>query len=241
MEERYGFYPKNEWAPLQKMFSGECPHCHKAFTGPITRVSLGTDSDGDWAVSGTFCPTPDCRRFVLHLEEGEVSALIGGRGPPEVRFTPSKSRLIRPAFVLPGPIPKDTPTEIKKDYIEASMVLACSTNASAALSRRCLQHILRKRSAKDVNNFKEGRLFDEIEQVITSKTLPSTINNELDAVRVVGNLAAHPTQDDMTGLIVPVDPKEAKLALRVIDKLLDYYYVQEPDSAKTIADLNKKS
>lgn len=218
--------------------SNKCPHCHNMFTGDKIGSYVGEDADGNWAVSGMLCPTQTCKRFILSLERGEPQYY--GSGGAIESFEPSESRIIRPEVVLPGPIPKDTPAEIAQDYKEASMVLTFSTNASAALSRRCLQHILRRRSAKDLANFKEGKLFDEIEQVINSKTLSSPINNELHAVRVVGNLAAHPTQDGMTGLIVPVDPEEAKLTLRVIDKLLDYYYVQEPESAKIIADLNKK-
>jgi Domain of unknown function (DUF4145) len=216
-----------------------CPHCHNAFTGTKMGSYVGEDADGNWAVTGMLCPTQTCRRFILSLERGKPRYY--GNSPRIESFEPFEPKLIRPEVILPGPIPDDTPAEIASDYKEASMVLAFSTNASAALSRRCLQHILRKRSAEDVEDFKEGRLFDEIEQVVNSKTLPSTINKELHAVRVVGNLAAHPTQDTMTGLIVPVDPKEAKLTLRVIDKLLDYYYVQIPDSTQTIKDLKKKS
>lgn len=220
--------------------SDKCPHCHNAFTGDKNGLYVGEDADGKWAVRGMLCPTQTCRRFILFLEMGEPKYYDFGGGAVE-SFEPSESRLIRPEVALPGPVPKGTPTEIADDYKEASMVLPFSTNASAALGRRCLQHILRKRSAKDVQKFKEGRLYDEIEQVITSKTLPSPITDELHAVRVAGNLAAHPTQDDMTGLIVPVDPNEAQLTLRVIDRLLDYYYVQVPDSAKTIAELAKKN
>lgn len=121
------------------------------------------------------------------------------------------------------------------------MVLALSPAASAALSRRCLQNIIREVSAKDIKNFKQGSLKREINQVIKSKTiLNANLIEMLHAVRMVGNFAAHPNKSKNTGLLMPVEPNEAEFNLKVIDKLLFYYFVQSPQEKKILDDIKKK-
>lgn len=238
------FKPYFKLEPLNlktQMVDIECPHCHRALHDQEKTVYLGKDADAGWAVSGILCPRPECKRFALYLKNGEEGLLVGADEPPETIFTPSESRLIRPETILPNPIPADTPEEIKKDYIEATRVLAISPNASAALSRRCLQNILRERAAQDIKGFKQGQLNQEINQVIKSKTiLSSNLNEMLHRVRIVGNFAAHPNKSKSTGLIMPVEPNEAEFNLQVIDKLLFYYYVQLPEDQKILDAIDKK-
>jgi hypothetical protein len=56
---------------------------------------------------------------------------------------------------------------------------------------------------------KHQDLFNEIQEVINRNTLPSHIAEGLDAVRNIGNFAAHPMKGQSTGDIVPVEPGEA--------------------------------
>jgi len=224
-----------------KKIDFDCPHCHKAFYDIERTIYLGKDADGEWAVSGILCPRHECNRFSLHLNKGKTGLLVGSGLPSEMTFKPSESRLIRPETILLNTIPPDTPEEIKKDYIEATMVLAFSPNASGALSRRCLQNILREKAAQEIKGFKQGNLNNEIDQVINSKTiLHTTLNEMLHRVRIVGNFAAHPNKSKLTGLIMPVDPDEAEFNLQVIDKLLFYYYVEVPSNQKILDDIDKK-
>ncbi|MFX0066817.1 MAG: DUF4145 domain-containing protein, partial [Candidatus Hermodarchaeota archaeon] len=97
------------------------------------------------------------------------------------------------------PCPKEVPPNIAEDYTEACLVLPDSPKASAALSRRCLQNILRE-AAK----VKPANLYDEIQEVLDSKTLPNYIAESIDAVRNIGNFAAHPNKSTSTGEILPV-------------------------------------
>jgi hypothetical protein len=124
---------------------------------------------------------------------------------------------------------------IVDDYNEACLVLSDSPKASAALSRRCLQTVLRESAG-----VKRGELIDEIKQVVDSKALPSTTADNLDAVRVIGNFAAHPIKSKNTGEIVEVEPHEAEWNLEVLESLFDFYYVL-PARTKAKKDaLNKK-
>jgi hypothetical protein len=119
----------------------------------------------------------------------------------------------------------EVPAHIAEDYHEACAVLKHSPKASAALSRRCLQAVLRE------NGFAQKDLAPAIQAALDSKTLSSAIADNLDAIRNIGNFAAHPMKDSNTGQILPVEPHEAGWNLDVLEELFDFYYVQ-PEKAK---------
>jgi hypothetical protein len=143
--------------------------------------------------------------------------------------------MVWPKGISRAPIPPEVPPEIMEDYKEACLVLGDSTKASTALSRRCLQNLLRQAAG-----VKHGNLNDEIQQVIDSRKLPTTIAENIDAVRHIGNFGTHPIKSTSTGEIVPVQPDEAEWNLDVLESLFDFYFVQ-PARAKVKRDaLNKK-
>ena len=75
-------------------------------------------------------------------------------------------------------VPPEVTDSYKADFVEACAVLPYSPKASAALSRRCLQAILRDKAGTKAKD-----LYDQIEEVITSGKLPSHISDDLHAVR----------------------------------------------------------
>lgn len=131
------------------------------------------------------------------------------------------------------------PTEVgdpyRKDFVEACAVLPLSGAASAALSRRCLQSILRDKAGT-----KNRDLYDQIEEVIAAGHLPSHIAEGLHAVRNIGNFAVHPMKSTSSGTILDVEPGEAEWNLDVIESLFDLYFVQPALAAKRKDELNKK-
>ena len=87
---------------------------------------------------------------------------------------------------------------------------------------------------------KPGDLSKEIDQVLDSRKLPTEVAENIDAVRNIGNFAAHPSKSTSTGEVVPVEPDEAEWNLDVLESLFDFYFVQ-PARAKAKRDaLNKK-
>jgi hypothetical protein len=130
-------------------------------------------------------------------------------------------------------VPEEVPTPIAEDYIEAALVLADSPKASAALSRRCLQAVLR-----EAGHTKAKDLDDQIKEIL--QKLPSRIAEDVDAVRNVGNFAAHPSKSKNTGEIIDVEPAEAEWNLEVLELLFDYYYVQPEKNKERRASLNAK-
>jgi hypothetical protein len=133
------------------------------------------------------------------------------------------------------PCPKEVPHTIAEDYREACLVFPISFKASAALSRRCLQNILH-----DAAKIQARTLDQEIQMVINSGQLPSYIIDSIDAIRNVGNFAAHPTKSGNTGEIIDVKREEAEWNLDVLESLFDFYYVQPAKITKKRDALNAK-
>jgi hypothetical protein len=70
--------------------------------------------------------------------------------------------------------------------------------------------------------------------------LPTHLVEIIDAVRNIGNFAAHPIKSKHTGEILPVEPEEAEWNLDVIEALFDFYYIQPALTAKKRAALDAK-
>lgn len=150
-------------------------------------------------------------------------------------YEEKRTILVRPKTHSRPPCPAEVPAALRSDYEEACAVLADSAKASAALSRRCLQHLLR--SAAGV---KPGDLASEIQQVLDAQRLPTHLADSIDAVRNTGNFAAHPIKSQHSGEVVEVEPGEAEWNLDVLEGLFDFFYVQPAILKKKRAALDKK-
>jgi hypothetical protein len=200
----------------------KCPHCLVEVAPSIEWTCLGRDADGEWGVEQYLCPNLECQKRVFYLVAGEP---IWSVSRQIVSFRNIKKRiLIRPKGANRPPVPSEVLQEFPagaEDYTEACLVLPDSPKASAALSRRCLQHLLREKAG-----VKHSNLADEIQQVIDSRTLPSLLAESIDAIRNIGNFAAHPIKSEKSGEIVAVEPGEAEWNLDVLEGLFDFYFVQ---------------
>ncbi|RIV68773.1 DUF4145 domain-containing protein [Flagellimonas aequoris] len=202
-------------------FNWTCPYCG-------TKTTVNTDkhkkvedlftinnAEGnrkfyhEWIV----CPNDECGRINLRAELFDTSLNINtGRWV--------LGEKLKEWNLLPNSFAKSFPDYIPKplidDYEEACAILELSPKASATLSRRCLQGIIR-----DFWKIKKGRLVDEI-NALEDKIDPITWKS-IDAVRKVGNIGAHMEKD--INLIIEVDPKEAKLLIELIEMLFEEWYI----------------
>jgi hypothetical protein len=87
---------------------------------------------------------------------------------------------------------------------------------------------------------KPGNLADEIQQVIDAGKLPSSLMESIDAIRNIGNFAAHPMKSQKSGEILPVEPGEADWNLDVLESLFDFYFVHPEVIRKKREALNNK-
>ncbi len=115
---------------------------------------------------------------------------------------------------------------------ESNSVLSVSPKASAALSRRLLQQILR--DEYKINPPKKD-LSLEIDEFIKRTDIPSEIKQSVDAIRNIGNFAAHPLKYQSTGEIADVEVGEADWLLDVLEALFDVAFIQ-PAIAKSRKD-----
>ena len=143
--------------------------------------------------------------------------------------------IVHPKGVARSPLSSDIPDAFASDYTEACLVHADSEKASAALSRRCLQHLLREKAG-----VKHGVLANEIQQVIDSKQLPSYLAGAIDGVRVIGNFAAHPIKSKNSGEVIDVEPGEAEWLLDTLEGLFDFYFVAPANLQKKRDALDQK-
>ena len=113
-------------------------------------------------------------------------------------------------------LPDYVPAAIVADYKEACLIAELSPKASATLSRRCLQGMIR-----DFWGVSKGRLVDEIDAI--KDKIDELAWNAIDGLRKMGNIGAHMEKD--INVIVDVDPNEAKLLIGLIETLVDDWYV----------------
>jgi hypothetical protein len=210
----------------------KCPHClenfHETFSSSSIEGNAGgqntnLDAEGRWFYFATHCPA--CKRIVINIRMTHA----GNERLVLRRFQ------VWPKGIARAPLSKDVPEQHAADYREACLVVVDSPKASAALSRRCLQHLLREQA-----KVKPAELANEIQEVLDSKTLPSYLANALDAVRNIGNFAAHPIKSKSTGEIVEVEPGEAEWLLDTLEGLFDFYFVQPAVLQRKKDALNEK-
>jgi hypothetical protein len=208
----------------------KCPHCLVEFHDNPVEINIGKDKDGDWQLVKRTCPK--CLKFVMHLRLGTLAVFTR-----ELTswINEVSNKLVYPKSYSRSPVPSEVPKKFSIDYIEACTVLDNSPKASAALSRRCLQNILR-----EIANVKKADLSKEIQETIDLGKLPSHIAESLDSIRNIGNFAAHPIKSQSSGEIFDVEPGEAEWNLNVLESLVDFYFVQPEIIKKKKAALNAK-
>jgi len=201
-------------------YSWTCPYCRQVATIISDNVSEETHDFNlknklgrlGLKTSVIVCPNSKCREFtikaVLHkLSSTQYQHSVVGAALLNWNLKPQSSA---------KPFPDYIPLAIRQDYEEACLVCDLSPKASATLSRRCLQGIIR-----DFWHISKARLIDEINE-LQSMIDPITWQ-AIDAVRSIGNIGAHMEKD--INLIIEVDPDEADLLLRLIENLLEEWYI----------------
>jgi hypothetical protein len=136
---------------------------------------------------------------------------------------------------------RGVPEHIVKDYTESCLVIADSENASAALSRRCLQNLIRH-----VTETERSALYKEINMLLDPKDpeyigpLPPILAESLHTLRKIGNIAAHPMKSGSTGEIYDVDLSEAEWSLEILETLFEYFYIVKNRLEERTRSLDKK-
>ena len=215
-------------------FNWTCPHCERAVTISSERFSadlhtLSIDNAiGRRTLRTAFivCPNPECRKFTLTAALHESQYVIAPSGASGEGLT----TLLQDWQLFPPSagkhFPAYVPQAIRDDYSEACLIRDLSPKASATLSRRCLQGMLR-----DFWNVTPGDLITEIDQV--KGKMAALTWDAIDAVRKLGNIGAHMGKD--INVIVEVDPGEAALLVSLVETLIKDWYMGREERQVSMA------
>ncbi|ROM84905.1 hypothetical protein BK652_10020 [Pseudomonas brassicacearum] len=197
-----------------------CPFCENYSTlttnnmaGSALNFTLNNKFDDQLRVivSVSVCPNQQCREVVIDAQFGRAE-MVGSYYQIGDLF---ESWALRPSSLAIS-FPEYVPEPIRQDYEEACKIKILSPKASATLSRRCLQGIIR-----DYWGVRKGTLFEEISELKDRVDLDTW--SAIDAVRKIGNIGAHMEKD--INVVLDVEPEEAQLLIGLIEMLVKDWYV----------------
>ena len=215
----------------------QCPTCglEVEITGDHEQQAMvRIDSDQQGAgrlfnLSVFACPNRLCTAMHASVAMHGLDRDPSGR----VRVT---DRPLRDWNLLPGPegrrLPAVVPEVIATEFAQASRILEISEPAAATLARRCLQALIR-----DFWNVKKGFLSDELNAI--RGQIDPEVWEAIDTVRRTGNIGKH--FEKGANLVVDVDPNEPAVLLRLIEYLVEEWYVARHRRQQRLAAIKGRS
>lgn len=221
---------------MEQPFSWTCPYCGQ----PTTITSANADQESlrlddvqqkklliSLFARAIGCPNPSCGELTLAVSafytEWNGAGYVNGEKIGEWKLLPESSA---------KPIPEYVPEAIRDAYQQAARIVELSPNASAALSRRCLQGIIR-----DFWQLPEGKrseLGAEISAI--SDRIDPALLAEIKAIRAIGDIGAH--MDKYVDVTVDVERDEARLLVTLIEMLIEQWYVERHKRAVRTKELH---
>jgi hypothetical protein len=224
----------------------ECPHCNKSIAWKPNNIAgwsdeIDNDDDDDddeynnfYTLFSEECPACHKQIIVLNIRFCRLEYNDNGHSD-YVKYEESKE-ILYPKYKQIKGVNDEVPKNYKKEFIEAYLVAQVSPKASAALSRRLLQQILQE----EFNIKSTINLSKQIEVFINLPNIPPLLSQAIDAIRNIGNFAAHPTKSETTGEIADVENGEAEWLLEILEYLFDFTFVQPKLLEERKKKLNQK-
>lgn len=191
---------RKEWNTM-KSVSIYCPHCRRHTSIAPVSIEVRDAIVGPWYVNAQWKQSNGnvwwigvcnyCHRPVLARNEGDI---------------------IWP-HPLPEPTDRNVPESIRADLDEAKQCFSVSAwRAAAVMARRAMQSAAVEKGAK------KDRLADQIAELASQGKITVDLKEWADAVRLVGNDAAHPGGN-------PVSKEDAEEVLKLAEQFLLILYV----------------
>lgn len=209
----------------------KCPHCNNGFFEDWEENEIFNTDPNNQNIGSEihYCQCPSCLQLIIKLKTGILSKgsdqFISECLDEKLVFPSTTSRRLEP----------EIPTTYASEFKESESILYLSPKASAAISRRLLQNIL-----CNEYKLKDKQLVNQIHQFISKPGVPSHLIQAIDAIRNIGNFAAHPMKNNNTGEIVEVELGEAEWLLDVLEALFDFTFIQPIKLQQNIDKLNQK-
>jgi len=209
-----------------------CPHCFVTiFNSWILLPTNQPIMANELGYSFVYMKCPACNESIVKMEWNSFN---------------KNSRLYEPLsessgwrYVLPiNPIRfklnGEIPEKYQKMFLESASILENSPDASAAISRKCLQELL-----KDYEKTNSDTLYLQIEEVVKKTNLDPSLSNLLHLLRKTGNAGVH-LKLKISGQILEVDKKDAESSLKILFQLFNFYIVDVNEREKMFNELNDK-
>lgn len=215
-----------------------CPYCQQHFTVDnncefMEIIFYNKDAKNKkkrLTAGHIVCPNEKCKKPIIDIRLDYLDLDQNGEISNE-EYICSKN-------IIPGCkikiFPDYIPIQLRNDYEESCKIVELSPKASATLSRRCLQGIIR-----DFFGITKRTLAEEINAI--EDKIDIELWEAIDAVRSMGNIGAHMEKDVNT--IVDIDPGEAKQLIQLIEMLFEEWYIRRYERQKrlkTIVDINNE-
>lgn len=202
-----------------------CPYCQHHFVisdqnhddvhGKLFKRD-GSKTVKTFRLLHTVCPNPDCQKSILAINLSYLDDYGRRKEILTRKLMPDSISKTYPDYI---------PLQLREDYEEACKIVDLSPKASATLSRRCLQGIIR-----DYFCITKSRLVDEVNAL--QGIIEPELWDAIDGLRKVGNIGAHMEKD--VDLIINIEPEEARQLIWLLETLLDSLYVHREEMRKRL-------
>ena len=180
-----------------------------------THPTLDRAAYDDSCLQLTFYKCPNC---------GQYTITANGIGD---KVKDIKNLHIRPQSFAKQ-FPKYIPETIRQDYEEACAIVNLSPKASATLSRRCLQGMIR-----DFWKISKSSLYEEITAL--NGKIPVDLWDSINSLRQLGNIGAHMEKD--TNIIIDIEPNEASALIQLIEHLMKEWYINREERKTLLSNI----
>lgn len=221
-----------------------CPYCQHdqvvssdQRTHYTSKLAVGINKYGDCGVTivALACANAKCGEVSLTVSFGAGDFKPGPGGALRFKLEDKQAEWhrLRPASFA-KPQPEAVPSQLANDYYEACSIRDLSPKASATLSRRALQGMIR-----DFCRISKRTLYEEIEalkKMSDGGTAPQGVAIEtieaMHHIRSIGNIGAHMEND--IDVIVDVDAGEAQALIELIEMLFEDWYIERAQRQKKL-------
>lgn len=183
------------------------------------------------------CRNENCKKLTLNLKINHASDSLNNgdldiKSPYLNCFRKEWSLLPESSYIF---LPEYVPDHVREDYEEACKVANLSPKASAVLSRRCIQSIIRDFYGVNV---KSNKLDDEI-KAISDSEITAEMRKAFHSLRNIGNKGAHAEVD--VNRLISISPEEAVELTCFIENIIKLTYIEKHEHEKNLAKINSIS
>lgn len=167
-----------------------CHHCGN--TAPLnlvyhdSSVEMVDVGDGMNMSLSHYC-------FLVRCETCDSISLYGTADYDSNPSNWARGRLLYP---FEKNLPDSIPEKVRKAYVEASRISRIAPNAFAGQIRRALEYLCVDKGAKGVT------LCEMVKDLAAQETIPPTLAEMGDSIRILGNLGVHAGAEDISLLDV---------------------------------------